>query len=117
MTKERVLEVLYFYERVFNRLVPIATATVPRISESERVDFPSASPPEILRWRVILYLHRMIFETRILIRKRDTEKEVSRWLGFMQGALWVIGVFSIDEMRDHNCQDVPIPKEYDGKVL
>jgi len=25
-----------------------------------------------------------------------------RWLGFIQGVLWREGVFTIDEMRDHN---------------
>lgn len=25
-----------------------------------------------------------------------------RWLGFIQGYLWVTGVFSIEEMKEHN---------------
>ena len=25
-----------------------------------------------------------------------------RWLGFVQGALWSEGIYSIDEMREHN---------------
>lgn len=25
-----------------------------------------------------------------------------RWLGFIQGVLWVEGVYTIDEMREHN---------------
>ena len=115
MTSERVLAVLYFYEKVLNHLVPIATATVPRISKSERVNFLSASPLDVLRWRVILHLYRMIFEMRTFIREGRMEK-VFRWLGFMQGALWVIGVFSIDEMRDHNRPDASVPSEYDGKA-
>lgn len=31
----------------------------------------------------------------------DMEK-AARWLGFIQGVLWVSNVFTIDEMRDHN---------------
>lgn len=25
-----------------------------------------------------------------------------RWLGFVQGCLWVLGVYTIEEMKDHN---------------
>lgn len=32
-----------------------------------------------------------------------TRKEkFMRWLGFVQGVLWVNGVYTIDEMREHN---------------
>jgi hypothetical protein len=30
------------------------------------------------------------------------KEKIMRWLGFMQGALWVKGIYSIDEMRAHN---------------
>ncbi len=29
-------------------------------------------------------------------------EKLMRWLGFIQGALWVLGFYSIDEMREHN---------------
>lgn len=32
---------------------------------------------------------------------RNREK-LMRWLGFVQGAFWVCGVYSINQMRDHN---------------
>jgi len=28
-----------------------------------------------------------------------------RWLGFMQGALWVKGIYTIDELKAHNRPD------------
>lgn len=31
----------------------------------------------------------------------DKEKAM-RWLGFIQGVLWILGVFSISQMREHN---------------
>ena len=34
----------------------------------------------------------------------DREKAM-RWIGFIQGALWVLGVYTIDQMRDHNRDD------------
>lgn len=30
----------------------------------------------------------------------DPEKR-ARWIGFVQGHMWTLGVFSIDEMREH----------------
>jgi hypothetical protein len=36
---------------------------------------------------------------------RDIEK-VMRWLGFVQGVLWLHGDFSLDQMREHNrCEE------------
>lgn len=31
----------------------------------------------------------------------DTDK-LMRWLGFMQGALWMAGVYELDELKNHN---------------
>jgi hypothetical protein len=36
----------------------------------------------------------------VMLDMSDTEK-LNRWLGFVQGALWCNGVFSIDELRAH----------------
>ncbi len=30
------------------------------------------------------------------------KEKVNRWLGFIQGALWADGVYTIEEMKDHN---------------
>ena len=30
--------------------------------------------------------------------------KINRWLGFVQGVLWTTGVYTIDDMRDHNRQ-------------
>jgi hypothetical protein len=29
-------------------------------------------------------------------------EKANRWLGFIQGVLWCEGVYTIDEMREHN---------------
>jgi hypothetical protein len=34
-----------------------------------------------------------------------------QWLGFVQGALWDAGIFSIEEMRKHQLQELPVPQE------
>lgn len=33
-----------------------------------------------------------------------SEGKVNRWLGFIQGVLWSAGLFTIDEMREHNIE-------------
>lgn len=30
-----------------------------------------------------------------------------RWLGFLQGVLWTLGIYSLDEMRKHNRPNAP----------
>ena len=32
-------------------------------------------------------------------------EKLMRWLGFMQGALWVKGIYTIDELKAHNRPD------------
>ena len=34
--------------------------------------------------------------------KDGKHEKVMRWLGFTQGCLWVHGIYSIDELGDHN---------------
>ncbi len=29
------------------------------------------------------------------------EDKLNRWLGFVQGALWMLGVYTIDDLRNH----------------
>jgi hypothetical protein len=36
-----------------------------------------------------------------IIDSNETEKAM-RWLGFIQGVLWMESIYSIDEMREHN---------------
>lgn len=33
------------------------------------------------------------------IKRRD---KLMRWLGFMQGVLWATGVYTIDQLKEHN---------------
>lgn len=40
-----------------------------------------------------------------LQRAVEWREKFMRWLGFMQGALWSEGIYTIDEMREHNRSD------------
>lgn len=44
----------------------------------------------------------MLGEMRFLVKEQNAEAwdKVGRWLGFVQGVLWVRGIYSIDEMRE-----------------
>ncbi len=46
-------------------------------------------------------LHALLDEGRI--------EKAMRWLGFMQGALWGMGLFTLDELKEHSRPEVPAP--------
>lgn len=31
-----------------------------------------------------------------------SERKAMRWLGFMQGALWTLGIYTLDELKEHS---------------
>jgi hypothetical protein len=47
------------------------------------------------------HLRWMIAEARTMLADGRREK-VMRWLGFIQGTLWAMGVSSIDSLKDAN---------------
>jgi hypothetical protein len=50
------------------------------------------------------YIFGMFPELDRMLRE-DPEgswEKANRWLGFIQGVLWTVGVYPISEMRDHN---------------
>lgn len=46
-------------------------------------------------------LHALLNEGRI--------EKAMRWLGFMQGALWAEGLFTLDDLKRHSRPDAPVP--------
>jgi len=84
MTKERVLEALEMYQASLVGHEPI---------RNERGDL---RPYEQLQ-----HLHWMALEAKKIIEEGRTEKAM-RWLGFLQGALWVLGRRTIEEMKKDN---------------
>ena|SRR5690349_11723215 len=41
-------------------------------------------------------------EQTIRFCETDELEKAFRWLGFIQGAFWILGIFSINDMRDQN---------------
>ena len=66
-------------------------------------DFPSdnACPDFHLYPSGAPYVHWMCKEVLSWDLKEDFEK-ANRWLGFIQGAFWVMGFYTINEMKEHN---------------
>lgn len=60
----------------------------------------------VLEWKTartksLAHIAAMLDRIDILIEKEQTEKYF-RWLGFIQGVLWVCGIYSIYELKDDN---------------
>lgn len=51
-------------------------------------------------------MHHVLWMLDQLVEPGDLAK-TQRWLGFVQGVLWVFGVFSINEMRELNRSEDP----------
>ena len=47
---------------------------------------------------------RLMYVSTMLPKMKQFEdvEKAHRWLGFVQGVLWAEGIFTIDEMREHN---------------
>lgn len=44
---------------------------------------------------------------RLVDQARSAREKAHRWLGFIQGVLWMSGVFTLDELKEHSrrCSD------------
>ena len=46
--------------------------------------------------------HLMWMLEEIIRMPNDRFEKANRWLGFVQGSMWSLGIRSVDEMRDDN---------------
>lgn len=57
--------------------------------------------------RAVKHANWMIHELLAKIERNEVrEGQVDRWIGFIQGVFWSNGLFSIDNMREHNVSPV-----------
>lgn len=74
----------------------------------ERADITSVKPGDFTALSHVLW---MCDETEGFVKAGRMEKAF-RWLGFIQGVLWMTGVASIDESKHQNMPDAPeVPPE------
>ncbi len=88
MDADKVREVINIYRKKFEEL------GVPKKS------FPHDKAP-IMKNEHLAHCHKMLGEMEIFVQENRMEK-VFRWLGFIQGVLWSTGVYSIEELKNHN---------------
>lgn len=81
MTIEQIRQVVELYD---SRLYP-AAAPVPEQEGGSRLQH--------VRW-MCQQIPKMLDEGHL--------EKVNRWLGFIQGVLWLENIYTIDQMRNHN---------------
>lgn len=86
MTAEQIRVVLKTYENILH------------IFEAKAADYDKLKPTEIEALRHARHMCDRINE----FIDAGKIKKATRWLGFMQGVLWVLGTYSINSMRKHN---------------
>jgi len=90
MTDEKINEVLDMYE-----------ASLSQSYEPFESDFDCRCPSQ---WSACCHVLSMIPKMREFLRQGRREK-VMRWLGFIQGILWMMGDYNLRELMDHNRPD------------
>lgn len=56
------------------------------------------------------HIHWMCLQIPVFVHEQRIEKAM-RWLGFVQGALWALGLSTVEEMKRDN---KPLSEGYDG---
>lgn len=87
MTTEKVLEVVAYYRRCLEQF---------DIAKEKFEYYGSPNSEEIAK-----HCHAMLDDIEQFVREGRTEK-AHRHLGFVQGCLWAIGVYTIEELKNHN---------------
>lgn len=86
MTPEQVVAVVEKYEEELKRIVS-AVRIEPETKNP--LDYPALS-------------HALWMCGEVKQLASTNMEKASRWLGFIQGVLWTLGVYSIAEMKDDN---------------
>lgn len=69
-----------------------------RLRKAEAIRCPADRLPDYEE--AARHCNWMLGEMELNARDWDGDK-LNRWLGFVQGALWMLGVYTIDELREH----------------
>ena len=92
MTTDKLREVFQFYHKA---LYPYA----PMEFQFEPVDYDMKEP---LRSQFLNHVRWMCKEAiNVLIPENQIDKAM-RWLGYVQGVLNVLGIYSCNELREHS---------------
>jgi hypothetical protein len=95
MTAEKVIRVAQAHAAQIIEHFPTATA---KCCDTSMKVYPTSTESWVAVACHLLHVAGRIEE---FINQGDIEKAM-RWLGFLQGSLWVLGIQTIDQMRDAN---------------
>lgn len=88
MTRDKIQSVLDLYKIKLNELGIISVQHPHKIPTPPKND-------------VLAHCLTMIDQMEDFLKENRIEK-VFRWLGFIQGCLWTCGVYTIEELKNHN---------------
>ncbi|MEN9604542.1 MAG: hypothetical protein RJB39_227 [Candidatus Parcubacteria bacterium] len=92
MTDNKILEVIERYRALFRGLgIPEI-----RCNSDKKIE---------TREEALAHLHQMLDTMVTFVGEKRTGKAF-RWLGFLQGALWVLQEYTLDELKDHSRPDI-----------
>ena len=92
-----------------NEKIAEAAAACKDILIGEKVapkQFPSDHWPE-LDEEILAHAHFMLDEIINVLLPANRRDKAFRWLGFVQGILWSVGLVTIDELKNQNRSDDP----------
>lgn len=88
MTADKIREVLVIYRKKFEEMGIFEKRVPHNLLPRTDNDFLS-------------HCYGMLDEMEALIQEGRMEK-VFRWLGFIQGCLWRAGIYTVEELKNHN---------------
>ena len=96
MTNDKILEVVRTYRSHF-----VAMQIEPKDYPHEELMVPRHGDDDALA-----HCCGMLPKIELFVHEGRIEKAM-RWLGFIQGCLWVCGVYSLDNLKNHSRPDEP----------
>ena len=107
MTKEKVLEVIGIYRE---RLVHLPKINYPHHSKmgfAISCDMDLGDYADLFNCSEdfgLAHCYGMLDQMEQFVEE-DRMDKVFRWLGFVQGCLWMASEYTLDELKNHNRQD------------
>ncbi len=88
MTPDKIREVLAIYKKKFEEL---------NISQKKSADNCLVASNS----QCLAHCHAMINQIEIFLNENRLDKSF-RWLGFIQGCFWKTGIYTLEELKNHN---------------
>ena len=107
MTKEKVLEVIGIYREHLMRLPKIDYPHHSKMGFTISLDVDLGDHNDLFNSSEefgLAHCHGMLDQMEQFV-KDDRMDKVFRWLGFVQGCLWMAGEYTLEELNNHNRPD------------